>query len=430
MFTRTKAALCLAACAAVAGVTSTARAADPQQPQSQFQAQPLMLEDQTPGSESLLNEGLGRAGAGTYLKDWGIKAGGYIEGSYTYNFSHPDGSHGINEARAFDFEQDAGRMNQLALQLARTPDVAAAAKAGKWDIGFGLDMMYGSDGRIIHANGLSGYNHFSSPINQYDLTQAYLDIIAPFGNGIDIRVGKFVTPIGYEVIAPIATVTGSSGNALFSHSFQFGFGIPFTQTGITATYALNDKLSIMGGITRGWDQATNDNNGAIDFLGQAKYTPNEAWTFYLNSSIGPQRADNCSDYRYLFEGIAQYAPKNSKWSLAADATYAWEEHASLSGGTAYWYGIAGYATYNVNDYAAVNARGEWFRDDGGSRLGVNASFYEVTLGLKLTPFPHDKILSNLIIRPEVRGDFCSKDAFNGGKDDTQGTVAVDAIFAL
>ena len=78
----------------------------------------------------------------------------------------------------------------------------------------------------------------------------------------------------------------------------------------------------------------------------------------------------------------------------------------------------------------MNARGEWFRDDGGSRLGVNASFYEVTLGVKITPFPHDKLLANFIVRPEVRGDFSNKHVFNGGRDDTQGTVAIDAIFAM
>jgi hypothetical protein len=437
MFTRTKAALCLAACAAVMGGTTTARAAEPvDQPQSQpqqpsqFHAMPLMLDDQTPVNQRLIDEGLGRAGVGTYLKDWGIKAGGYVEGSYNYNFTHPDGSHGISEGRVFDFEQDAGRLNQLALQIARTPDVAADAKAGKWDVGFGVDMMYGSDGRIVHSNGLSGYTRFSSPINQFDLTQAYVDIVAPIGNGLDVRVGKFVTTMGYETIAPIATVTGSSGNSLYSHSFQFGFGIPFTQTGVIANYALNSQWSVLGGITRGWDESTNDNNGAVDFVGQVKYVPNADWSFTLNSSVGPQMFHDDGDYRYLFEGIAQYAPKGSKWSFAADATFAWEEHASLTGDTARWYGVAGYASYAVCDYATVNARGEWFRDDGGSRLGVNASFYEVTLGMKIIPFPHDKLLANFIVRPEVRGDFCNKDAFNGGSDRTQGTVAVDAIFAL
>jgi hypothetical protein len=426
MLKRTKAALCLAACAVFIGGSSTAFAADPVG-QSQV-TQPLLMEDAPPASQSVLNTAADSVGIGSMMKSWGIKAGGWVEGSYTYNTRAPHSD--ISEGRVFDFEHDAARLNQVALQFARAPDIAADAKAGKFDIGFGLDMMYGSDGRIIHSNGLSGYNNFSHPINQFDLTQAYVDFIIPVGNGLDIRAGKFVTLLGYETIAPIASVTGSTGNALYSHSFEFGFGIPFTETGVIGSYALSDKWTVTGGITRGWDQSTNDNNGAIDFLGQVKYTPNADWTFYINSTIGPERFKDNSDYRYVVEGIGQYAPKGSKWSFALDGIFGDEEHARVNGKTAYWYGVTGYAGYALCDYATINARGEWFRDDGGSRLGVDASLYEVTLGVKVTPFPHDKLLSNFTIRPEIRGDFSNKNVFDGGNKKDQYTAAVDAIFAL
>jgi hypothetical protein len=275
-----------------------------------------------------------------------------------------------------------------------------------------------------------GYNHFNHPINQFDLTQAYVDIVVPVGNGIDVRAGKFVTLFGNETIAPVSSVTGSTGNALYSHSFNFGFGIPFTQTGVIASYQLNDQWKVTGGITRGWDQSTNDNNGAVDFLGQVVYTPNKEWTVTVNGSIGPQGFKDNSDYRYAFEAIAAYTPANSRWTFAGDGLFAWQEHGAANGDAARWYGITGYAGYMINDMWTVNGRAEWFRDDGGARTGINASLYEVTLGLKITPFPHDKILSNLILRPEVRGDFSNKDAFNGGSDRSQGTVAMDAIFAL
>ena len=61
------------------------------------------------------------------------------------------------------------------------------------------------------------------------------------------RLGKFVTLLGQEAINP-------TGNALYSHSYLFGFAIPFTQTGVLVTYALNDKFTIDAGITRGWNQ--------------------------------------------------------------------------------------------------------------------------------------------------------------------------------
>jgi hypothetical protein len=383
--------------------------------------------DAAPSSESILNDAANKVGLGKAMTDWGIKLGGFIEGSYTYNTSS---SNPNIAGRFFDFENEAIRMNQLAIQLARPIDTAADLKANKWDIGFGLDMMYGSDGRLIHANGLDGYNQVNHPINQFDLTQAYLLFFAPIGNGLEIQAGKFVTLLGYETISPIATVTGSSGNPLYSHSFSFVFGIPLTQTGVLFTYPLNDKWTVTAGFTRGWNQATNDDNGAIDFLGEVKYAMSKQLNFTFNVSAGPQIANDNSDYLYLVEGIAAYTPDNSKWTFALDALFAGEDHAATNGDTGYWYGITGYAGYTLNKYVTLNGRLEWFRDDGGALFGESISAYEGTLGATIKPMPDNKWLSNLIIRPEIRDDYSNKKIFNGGRDDNQVTAAVDAIFAL
>ena len=72
---------------------------------------------------------------------------------------------------------------------------------------------------------------------------------------------------------------------------------------------------------------------------------------------------------------------------------------------------------------------DYFHDQGGSRLGVSANFYEGTLGVALHPFK-DKIGANLVIRPEIRGDLSDKAVFNSGRNKSQATVAVDAVFSL
>lgn len=426
-------ALSLAACAALA-IGGLAHAAEPaDQPTAPQQAgtfsQPVYLDEPAapapaapaPNS-SILNEGLNKAGVGKMLTDAGIKVGGWVEGSYTWNFRNPGND--INEGRVFDFEHDAARLNQLELNVGRAPDVAAAAKAGKVDWGFLVDMLYGSDGRLIHANGLSGYNRVTSPINQFDLTQAYGEVVIPVGNGFDVKFGKFVTFFGNETINPTT-------NALYSHSYNFGFGIPFTHTGVTVGYDIvPGKLTVIGGVTRGWDQATKDNNGAVDFLGQAKYILSDELNIVANASIGPQRFHDDGDYRYAFEGIATWTPKAmANWSFALDGLFAWEEHAKADGKTAYWGGVTGYVGYKINDMFTVNGRAEWFKDDGGTRLGLNANFYEGTIGVTIHPCK-DRWGQNFMIRPELRGDYSNQKAFAGGTHKTQATVGVDAIFAL
>ena len=377
---------------------------------------------------SVLNDGMDKIGAGKPMADLGIKIGGFVEGSYTYNFRAPNS--GQNEGRAFDSEHNAARLNQLALQIGKNVDIATITKSGKWDWGFGVDMLWGADGRSIHSNGLTRYSTTSHPINQYDLTQAYVDIAGPVGNGLVIRIGKFITPIGYEVISPVATVLGGGGNNLFSHSYSFGFGIPFTHTGITATYKINDKMTVMAGITRGWEQSTRDVNGAIDFLGNVTYKPNDETTIAANVSVGPQAAGNNSDYRYLVEAWASFVPAKSPLSYGVDAQFAWEDNAALSGSTAYWWGATGYVGYKLCDMATLNGRVELFRDDGGSRLGVDGTYLEGTIGVTIKPMPKDKIGQNLIIRPELRGDWCNKGAFNGGASKSQATFGIDVVFSL
>ena len=46
------------------------------------------------------------------------------------------------------------------------------------------------------------------------------------------------------------------------------------------------------------------------------------------------------------------------------------------------------------------------------------------------PFPDDKILSNLAIRPEIRFDYAEKPFFDGGTDHYQWTFGIDAYFVF
>lgn len=68
------------------------------------------------------------------------------------------------------------------------------------------------------------------------------------------------------------------------------------------------------------------------------------------------------------------------------------------------------------------------RDDDGVRItGVRASFYEMTWGVAITPWPTDKVLKNLIFRPEFRWDFADQPVFGGGREN-QLTAAMDVVF--
>ena len=82
--------------------------------------------------------------------------------------------------------------------------------------------------------------------NQIDLVEANALIHAPIisDGGMDLKIGQYSTPLGYEVI-------DASANPLYSHSYIFNFGIPLKHTGILTTTHVNPMLDIYAGYTTG-----------------------------------------------------------------------------------------------------------------------------------------------------------------------------------
>jgi len=345
-----------------------------------------------------------------------------VQGSYTYAGSSPPGN--FITGRVFDVDADELILNQIDLSIEKTVDSAAAAKDNRFILGGKVEAIYGNDARFIHANGLNFYGSSVpqlSPENQADLVQAYVDFGVPLGNGLLIRAGKMVTHMGYETINPTT-------NPFFSHSFLFGFAIPFTHTGVMAFYNVNDKVTVMGGFSRGWDQALTDNNGSLDYLGQVKWVITDKWTGYLNVVSGPEQDNNNDDWRTVIDGILTWTP-NDHWSFTANGDFGWEGGAVAPAGSdfATWYGVAAYAGYKVNDYLTFNLRGEWFNDKDGAR-GLGDIVYEGTVGAQIHPFPTSDIGQNLVLRPEFRWDYSESGIWDGGTDHNQWTAAIDAIF--
>ncbi|HSU67934.1 MAG TPA: outer membrane beta-barrel protein, partial [Tepidisphaeraceae bacterium] len=268
-----------------------------------------------------------------------------------------------------------------------------------------------------------------SPENQFDLLQAYVDFALPVGSGLRIRAGKFVTLLGYEVI-------GATSNAFYSHSYMFGFAIPFTHTGILGEYKLSDDLLLDAGITRGWNQTFRDNNGSPDFLGGLTFTPQESdflkkWKFLLNLSEGPQGTHDNSDWWTVLDFQAIWTATD-KLTLAANIDYGDAPHAPGVAGAAQWYGIAGYAAYVLNDYLTPNLRLEYYGDTKGFTLGTGtrANLYEASLNCVIKPFPSDALGSNLVLRPELRYDYSEKGFFKAGTHHDQLTFGIDAYFTF
>jgi hypothetical protein len=377
--------------------------------------------------------------------DSGISVTGYVEGSWTYT-AHTIGGNILTD-RSFDTKAESLQFDAVDLNVSRATDITKP-----FDVGFTLEQLYGWDSAYIHSNGLyivtpsktastgGGSTATIHPKAQYDLNQG--NVVLSFGkvgNGLLVEGGKFDTLLGYEVIdAPT--------NPFYSHSYIFGEE-PYTHTGLIGTYNLTDPSgptpsTITGGITRGWDQATEDNNGSIDYTGQFKYAVTGKYAIVLSAITGDEFPSGPQDgWRTVLDANGTYN-YSDQLTLGFNGMYAWEAQAGdagAGGGTAQWYGFAGYASYKISDNFTFNARAEWFDDQDGAAptqlaIGPNVAtpnqYYEVTLGVSIKPMPSNPYLAGLTIRPEARWDYADHASFNEGTQHDQWTAAVEAYYSF
>ncbi len=340
-----------------------------------------------------------------HAKNLGIKVSGSLAVTYGLNFEGPDSR--ANRLRVFDIEDDEFNVNLLDIILEKPVD-----GAGTW--GFRADLDAGEDAAIFQAFGFNDGDNF-------ELEQAFVEWVAPVGTGLTLRLGKFVTSHGAEVIE-------SADNWNTSRSFLFGFAIPFTHTGLLATYAPCEQLTLSAGVVNGWDNV-DDNNDGKTFHGMAKWVPCEKFNVVLSGTYGAEQAGDNGDHRGLLTALFTYQACDDL-TLMLDVNYAGEEGAATgrkTGEDAQWYGVAAYARYRVSDAWYVAARAEVFDDDDGARMGVvGQTVEELTFTGSWKPFDFAEV------RLEYRHDWADINVFDDASapanDDEQDTLSLEVIY--
>ena len=333
-----------------------------------------------------------------------ITVNAFASSAYEYNANRPQT--GVTSYRVFDYND-----NSFSLDVAEVVVQLATSKPN--DFGFRVDAIGGNSiPRVSKAQ--------DQTINRFDLQQVIVSYIAPLGSGLRFDVGKYVTHLGYEVI------DGYDGyNDNYSRSVLFGYAIPFTHTGLKASYAFNPKISAMAEVVKGWD-LVRDNNGAKSIGAQLTLTPVSPLTVFVNWIGGPEIADDNHTRRDVYDIVAMLKP-TSALTLGVNGDYGKEEGTSriTAGADAIWKGVAGYAVYALTNKLSLALRGEKMRDEGGTRFGTDtpASLSEVTLT------PTYKITSHVVVRGEVRHDWSNQSilARAATASDRQTTAGVNFI---
>ncbi len=331
----------------------------------------------------------------------------YLQGGYTYNFRNPDS--GVNGLRWFDREA-----NSLNLDLAQ---VVFTKDAPMYGIGFKVKLSAGETAKWIHSRGL-GINDGDDPAKSdaFDLTEAYIDYLAPVGKGLKLRFGKYATYFGAEVIE-------AKDNPNYSRSLLFNLAIPFTHTGLMAGYTFTDALSANLHIVNGWDNTSDNNKGKSVGL-SIGYAPMEQLSMYFNTMYGAEQFES-SNKRFLFDWVATIKPMKNL-SMILNFDYATEEMGP-DVKDAKWHGLAATAKYDFSDRYSLAVRGEYFKDSDGVRTGMKQAMKEITIT------PEIRLANGIIIRPEYRHDWADKATFDSHHEvmnkKSQDTIALAVMYS-
>jgi Putative beta-barrel porin-2, OmpL-like. bbp2 len=335
-----------------------------------------------------------------------IEFHGLVSTSFSYNLNEP--SSRTNQLRVFDYDDDAFRIDEVELAVQRP-----AAAAGEF--GFRVDFTAGALSRIVASRGL--FRDTTGEGQDIDLHQAFVTFVAPLGGGLRLDAGKFITGLGYEVIEGW---DGWNDNA--THSFLFGYAIPFTHTGVRASYSLSPVLSAMVMVANGWDDVQDNNRGKTVHL-QVGVTPSSRVTILLNGIAGPEQNNDDTHDRDVLDVVATWKP-SGHLSFGLNGDWGRETGAAPGGLMAVWLGAAAYARLAPGRRFALNLRAERFEDRDGTRTGIAQTLSEITVT------PELKLGASCIVRGDLRVDTSDRAVFEGrnGMLKTQPTVSANALY--
>jgi hypothetical protein len=354
-----------------------------------------------------------------------LTVAGWMNGGITGNTDGNRSGTG-NFPVPYNFISDGAILNQAWIYAEKLVDTGGAG----FDWGGRVDYMFGTDSKFTNAFGDRGWDWEWQTSRDYGsaIPQLYGEV--GFNNWT-VRVGHFYTIIGYEVVPAI-------GNFFYSHALTQNFGEPFTHTGGLAKFTPDDAWTFYGGYVFGWDSGFENLNEAHTFLGGVTYTWEEIGSLAWGVNTGDwgdgsafPGASTGDIYMNSLVGILNIT-EDVQWVISHDHGV----NNDVPGGPgAEWYGVVNYMFVNLTDAVRFGGRFEWFDDADGARIGAanpagpgaEGDYYCYTIGLNVRPHP------NFVVRPEMRYDWFDGTApvgaqpYDSGTEDDLLTFGVDGV---
>jgi len=252
--------------------------------------------------------------------------------------------------------------------------------------------------------------------------QAYVDLHAPIGNGLDIKLGHFNYIGGYEM-------PDAGDNPNYSRSFAWTLE-PASHTGLLLSYKVNDWLNVMAGVANSYNNGVNwrgarATGGTVSetektYMGQLAFTAPESWGFMKGATLATTVVNGLNN-----------ASGNGGSSLSSGHITCWQIGGTmptpvtgLSVGASYDYmdgpnlpfappgvdtrskyanAATLYVMYQATEKLKLNARGEYTSASSGFWYAPTPTSHRAEL-FGVTGTIDYSLWANVISRAEVRWD--------------------------
>jgi len=347
------------------------------------------------------------------FNDSRLEFGGWINGGATYN---PSQNNGFNGPVIFADQANRFQLNQLNLFMRRS----VVSEGNAWDFGGRFDFMFGTDAIFTQAFGVPAYDvNSGEPLKRSNwdldlccsssrtygiaLPQAYLETYAPVGNGLNIKLGHFYTPTGFETVP-------APDNFFYTRAYTLNVGEPFTHTGMLANYKINSNWLVLagpltgsanGGWDGGWDKQLGNWSGIAGFTWTSD---NEATSFHFSGTYG--ETSTRSSEPWGFYNIVLQHRINPKTLLVLHHVYGQAGGVLLNNlkytnitKDAEWMSAIAHLYYDLTDNLSAGVRAEWYRDAAGFRNPSPFRIAAATNNVNGIPVSYAGNVSSVTITP-------------------------------
>lgn len=327
-----------------------------------------------------------------------INISGFVQASYFYDGSDP--ADRKSNGYLWNTSEDSFSINKVKLTIASAP---VERTGEKWGAGYRASLIFGEDAPIVNTGG--------NTQGLEDLREAYVELNAPVGTGLNIKAGQLISLLNYE------SGDGGAANANFSQGYQWFYTGNGPSAGVQLGYTFTDWLDAKVRVQNGLYAGPIDNNSGKTFLGSLGIKPIENMWLSLIGFGG----DETAGFSLVGGSILAGYQITKPFGIGLEFDYfSFDPDPAPS---ADLWSIGTWLTYDFTDKVGLALRAEYLDDqDGfgikgialGGRAGsaiaspdADGDLSSFTLTLTYKPVP------SVRIQPEIRLDNTS---YAGGFD--------------